>query len=150
VVGRQRALVDVRIAVCREGTVLMLQRCDNLFPGYWNLPGGHALPGEDALTAAARELCEETGVVAIPAALEFACVSHIRPPGRSEKVSFTFLCRRWSGAARVLEPTRFSALTWSPLIRPPSPLMRQAGEVLRMIRFGQPFSTYGLEDISSG
>jgi 8-oxo-dGTP pyrophosphatase MutT (NUDIX family) len=121
--GRQRALVDVRIAVCREGTVLMLQRCDNLFPGYWNLPGGHALPGEDALTAAARELREETGIAAVPAALEFACVSHIRPSGRSEKVS---------------------------LIRPLSPLMPQAGEALRMIRSGQRFSTYGLDDSNPG
>jgi 8-oxo-dGTP pyrophosphatase MutT (NUDIX family) len=54
--GHQRALVDVRIAVCQEGTVLMLQRCDNLFPGYWNLPGGHALPGEDALTGEALRM----------------------------------------------------------------------------------------------
>jgi 8-oxo-dGTP diphosphatase len=148
--SRQRALVDVRIAVCQEETVLMLQRCDNLFPGYWNLPGGHALPGEDALTAAARELREETSIAAIPAALEFACVSHIRPPGRSEKVSFTFLSRHWSGTARVLEPTRFSALTWSPLIRPPSPLIPQAGETLRMIRSGQRFSTYGLDGMNPG
>jgi 8-oxo-dGTP pyrophosphatase MutT (NUDIX family) len=143
--GHQRALVDVRIAVCQEGTVLMLQRCDNLFPGYWNLPGGHALPGESALTAAARELREETSIAAIPAALEFACVNHIRPPGRSEKVSFTFLCHRWSGTARLQEPTRFSALTWSQFVRPPSPLMPQAGEALRMINCGQRFSTYGLD-----
>ena len=148
--GRQRALVDVRIAVCQEGTVLMLQRCDNLFPGYWNLPGGHVLPGEDAPTAAARELREEAGIAAIPVALEFACVSHIRPPGRSEKVSFTFLCRHWSGTARVLEPSRFSTLTWSPLIRPPSPLMPQAGEALRMIRSGRRFSTYGLDSVNPG
>jgi 8-oxo-dGTP diphosphatase len=148
--GRQRSLVDVRIAVCQEGTVLMLQRCDNLFLGYWNLPGGHALPGEDALTAAARELREEAGIAALPAALEFACVSHTRPPGRSEKVSFTLLCRRWSGTARVLEPSRFSTLTWSPLIRPPLPLMPQAGEALRMIRSGQRFSTYGLDSVNPG
>jgi 8-oxo-dGTP diphosphatase len=148
--GRQLALVDVRIAVCREGTVLMLRRSDDLFPGHWNLPGGHALPGEDALTAAARELREETSISAIPAALEFAGVSHIRPPGRNEKVSFTFLSGRWSGTARVQEPDRFSALTWSPLTRPPSPLMPQAAEALRMIRSGHRFSTYGLGDMLPG
>jgi hypothetical protein len=64
--------------------------------------------------------------------------------------SFIFLCRRWSGTARVQEPTKFSALTWSPLIRPPSPLTPQAGEALRMIRSGQRFSTYGLDDSNPG
>lgn len=145
--GRQRALVDVRIAVCQEETILMLQRYDNLFPGYWNLPGGHAVPGENVLTAAARELREETGIAANAAALEFAGVSHIRPPGRGEKVSFTFVCRRWSGTASIREAERFSALAWSPLTRPPSPLMPQAVEALRMISSGQRFSTYGLDDV---
>jgi hypothetical protein len=55
-----------------------------------------------------------------------------------------------SGTARVQEPTRFSALTWSPLIRLPSALMPQAGEALRMIRSGQRFSTYGLDDMNPG
>ena len=143
---RQRALVDVRIAVHQEGTVLMLQRCDSLFPGRWNLPGGHALPGEDALTAAIRELLEETCLAALAAALEFACVSHIRPPGRDEKVSFTFLCHRWSGSASVEEPDKFSALTWWPVTQPPAPIMLQADEALRMIRSGQRFSAYGLSN----
>jgi 8-oxo-dGTP pyrophosphatase MutT (NUDIX family) len=124
--------------------ILMLQRCDDLFPGHWNLPGGHALPGEDALSATIRELREETGLAAAPAALEFAGVSHIRPPGRSEKISFTFLCRQWSGSAEVREPAKFSSLIWTPIAHLPRPTMPQAGEALRMLRSGQRFSTYGL------
>jgi len=142
---RQRALVDVRVAVQRNDTVLMLQRCDDLFPGYWNLPGGHALPGEDALSAAVRELCEETGLAADPETLEFAAVSHLRPPGRSEKISFTFLCRQWTGPARIREPAKFSSLAWSPIAHPPAPVMPQASEALRMIRSGQRFSAHGLD-----
>ncbi len=143
---RQHALVDVRVAALRDDAILLLQRCDELFPGYWNLPGGHARPGEDALAAAVRELQEETGLVALPGRLEFAGVSHIRPPGRSAKISFTFLCRHWTGTARLREPANFSALIWNPITRAPVPVMAQAAEALRMISTGQMFSTYGLDD----
>lgn len=33
----------------------------DLFPGAWDVVGGHAEPGEDALTALRREVTEETG-----------------------------------------------------------------------------------------
>jgi 8-oxo-dGTP pyrophosphatase MutT (NUDIX family) len=32
-----------------------------LFPGCWDIPGGHVEEGEDTLEALAREVCEETG-----------------------------------------------------------------------------------------
>ena len=38
-----------------------------LFPGVWVLPGGHVDEGEDLLTAALREVLEETGIRIAPA-----------------------------------------------------------------------------------
>lgn len=46
------------------GRVLMLQRGldpDDPAAGKWEMPGGHVETGEDPLTAATREWCEETG-----------------------------------------------------------------------------------------
>lgn len=46
------------------GRVLLLQRAlsdDDPASGKWEFPGGHIDPGEEALTAAMREWCEETG-----------------------------------------------------------------------------------------
>lgn len=51
----------------REGCdVLLVRRRNPPDAGLWGFPGGHVEPGETALNAAARELREETGVIAIP------------------------------------------------------------------------------------
>jgi 8-oxo-dGTP pyrophosphatase MutT (NUDIX family) len=52
---------SVFVAVCdRPGRLLLVQRCDS---GDWELPGGRVDVGESAVTAAAREVAEESGVV---------------------------------------------------------------------------------------
>ncbi len=48
--------------VNREGLVFVGQRLDSTLEA-WQMPQGGIDPGEDALTAATRELWEETGVV---------------------------------------------------------------------------------------
>lgn len=52
----------------RGGQVLLVQRRNPPDAGLWGFPGGHVEPGETALDAAARELAEETGVIARPRA----------------------------------------------------------------------------------
>ena len=61
--------VEVAIIVLtdRAGRVLMQHRSHNAHPdpGRWTPPGGRLEPGEDAATAAHRELLEETGLTAV-------------------------------------------------------------------------------------
>ncbi|MBM7787966.1 NUDIX domain-containing protein [Tenggerimyces flavus] len=56
--------IAVALVTDRLGRVLMQHRTDDapISPGLWTPPGGHLEPGEDALTAAHRELLEETGL----------------------------------------------------------------------------------------
>ena len=49
--------------VVDNGRAFVIRRSPDrrLFPGCWDLPGGHVEPGETSLQALARELEEETG-----------------------------------------------------------------------------------------
>lgn len=61
-----RPKVGALAVVIDRGRVLLARRRNPPDAGLWGFPGGHVEAGETALAAAARELFEETGVVAEP------------------------------------------------------------------------------------
>ena len=67
--------VAIIVLTDRIGRVLMQHPGPDAHvePGRWTPPGGRLEPGEDALTAAHRELLEETGLTAV---LELRRVAH--------------------------------------------------------------------------
>lgn len=64
----RRPTLGALAVVIRDDHVLMARRGRPPQPDHWGYPGGHVEWGETALQAAARELREETGVVARPLA----------------------------------------------------------------------------------
>ncbi|KAB7746088.1 NUDIX domain-containing protein [Nostocoides sp. F2B08] len=64
--------VDLAVFTIRDGSlsVLLVQRGSDPFAGRWALPGGFVEPDEDALTAARRELAEETSLTGLDVHLE--------------------------------------------------------------------------------
>lgn len=60
-----KVIVACETYILHSDAVLLHKRSADkkLFPGYWIGPGGHIDEGEDALSAAIREVREETGVL---------------------------------------------------------------------------------------
>lgn len=63
-VGPRGPLVGASAVIIRDGRVLLARRRGAHGAATWSFPGGHVDPGETTAAAAARELEEETGLVA--------------------------------------------------------------------------------------
>ncbi|MFK4123553.1 NUDIX domain-containing protein [Streptomyces longwoodensis] len=71
------------VVLVAAGHVLLIERGWAPYEGCWALPGGHVDAGETSLTAAARELAEETGIsVPLP---DLRQVGAFDAPGRDPR-----------------------------------------------------------------
>lgn len=70
--GNYHLVVHIWV-VNKKGELLIQKRAKHLAwkPGIWAVTGGSAIVGEDAYTAAIRELSEEVGIDGTTASLEF-------------------------------------------------------------------------------
>jgi len=97
-----------------DNKVLLQRRSDT---GGWALPGGIIDPGEEPADAAAREILEETGVVAVPERLVAVTVSSPVTYVNGDHVRYlelTFRCRPAGGHARVNDSESLE-VGWHPL-----------------------------------
>lgn len=102
----------VSALVLARGRVLLVRRGHPPLRREWSLPGGRVEPGETAATAVARELAEETGLIA-RRMVAFARVD----VGRGRRV-FRLDCFRvlsWRGRLRAGDDA--AAAAWVPLRR---------------------------------
>lgn len=76
----------VECYIVHDNKVLMHKRAEDKkkFPGYWIGPGGHIDQGEDPLTAAIREVKEETNVSVKPKDIQLKVVAFHHHLDRNE------------------------------------------------------------------
>lgn len=106
-----RLVVVAAALVDGAGCVLVQQRPPGgAHGGLWEFPGGKVEPGEELTTALARELREELGIGANPAACAPLSFFNGMAAGR-ELLLLLYRVRKWEGE---LKPLHATALAWKP------------------------------------
>lgn len=138
--GPARPVLGTIAVVCRhsggQDHVILVQRGKAPNAGWWGFPGGHVELGETALQAAARELQEETGVLAEP--LEYLTnvdvISHDAAGTVQRQYLLTVvLCRYLSGEPQPDDDAEQAE--WVPVTEIEArglQLLDQVGEVARL------------------
>jgi 8-oxo-dGTP diphosphatase len=104
--------VGVQCFVLSDSRILLGLRSSGFGKGTWGLPGGHLEQGESILAAAARELREETGLVAHK--MRIAAIGDPLPENNYH-LQIGVLVEEWSGNPSTTAPNELGELCFFPL-----------------------------------
>ena len=142
----------IHILLVQDNQVLMLKRANTGYEdGNYSIPAGHIENQESVLSAAKRELYEETGLTIGDQELEFVHVMDRKnPDDKQERIDFFFLCRDWLGEPVNKEPEKCESLDWFRLDKLPDNTIPYVKQAIDLIRKNIEFSSLGREDITVG
>jgi 8-oxo-dGTP diphosphatase len=137
------AISDVYVIVRRDERVLLLHREHT---GYkdseWGPPSGKVERGETYAEAAARELAEETGVVAEPGDMRFLHAIERHSQGEDATWVGVFFELTCPEEPVNREPHKHSAIGWFPTNALPDPTVGYVDHVLDVSSRGEQFSCW--------
>jgi 8-oxo-dGTP diphosphatase len=133
----QRPFLASYCLVRANGTILVQRRFNTGYlDGFWALPSGHVIEGEDAAAAASRELREETSLIVEPRHWHFVCAMHRRTDRAIVDLFFT--TDRFSGMLRICEPAKCDGLGFYPIDTLPHPLAGYIGVAIDCLKASGP------------
>lgn len=139
---RFKQIAEAHVLFFRDGQTLLLRRYRTGWQdGQYSVVAGHVESGESIRQAACREAFEEAGVTIEPDDLELVHVIHRKSD--SERLSFFFLARNWSGEPFNAEPEKCDELIWVNVDEMPMNMVAYIAQAFEEIEAASPYSEYG-------
>ena len=138
---KQYTRVAVNVFVVRDGQLLLGKR-KTTGDGSWGLPGGHVEYMESLVDAAARELAEETGLVAN----ELVFNNFVNEPDQengTHYVHVNFVAKGFSGEPQLMEPDKCYEWQWFELDNLPENIFHGHRLCVPAFLEHSPFNDYG-------
>ncbi|WP_245797552.1 NUDIX hydrolase [Mangrovactinospora gilvigrisea] len=140
----QRPHLDALIILEREEKVLLALRAGTGYrDGWYNLPSGKAVEGEDIITAAVRETREEIGIHLTPSQLQTVHVLHHYTPEHTHRICWFLRATEWTGEPVNAEPHKCADLLWAPTAALPANTVPYNAAGIRAYLADIPFSLHG-------
>jgi 8-oxo-dGTP diphosphatase len=125
---QNRPRIGVGVVVSDKGRILLGKRLNSHGEGQWALPGGHLEFGETVEFCAARELLEETNLVATDLR-KGPWVSNVIEG--KHYITFFVFADSFTGNLSVLEPEKCAGWTWFSPKELPTPLFAPVESLYR-------------------
>jgi 8-oxo-dGTP diphosphatase len=122
--------VGVQCFVLSDSRLLLGHRSSGFGINTWGLPGGHLERGETVLQAAARELQEETGLVA--SQMRIAAIGDPIVENNFH-LQIGVLIEQWAGAPSVTQPDEIDELQFFPTCALPSNLLVSSAYIIEKL-----------------
>ena len=128
--------VGANVLAIRDGKILLGKRKNVYGAGAWGLPGGHLERGESMIGAAARELKEETDLVADKITFISLANNPRENEGKKHYIQLGFLAEGFSTEPKNMEPDRCEGWEWFKLDNLPEPIFRGHIKLIQLFKEG--------------
>lgn len=127
----------------KNSNILLLKRDNTRWAsGLFSLVSGFIDGNESIISAAKREIKEETGILIKNKDLKIFHIMH-RKSGDAEFIDFYLLAKNWIGNPRNLEPNKCSEIGWFPINKLPKNIVPHLKTILSFYKKNLFFSEIG-------
>ena len=137
--------VSVFVLVSESDNILLLRRSNTGWKdGFFSLPAGGHDGNETLAQSAARELREETGLIAEPEHMKLVHLIHCNSgDSGSEWLGAFFSAEKWTGTPTLMECNKHDHIGWHPLNNLPANTIPYTRQGIELSSSGVEFSSYG-------
>ena len=132
--------------VIHNDNLLVLRRFNTgWMDGMYTTPTGHIEKGESASEAAARELLEESGLLARPEDMEHAITVHRQNESKEVYFDNYFIAKAWTGEPYMAEPDKSDRIEWVALDNLPDDTVPTVSRAIKAYLVGEHYAEEGWE-----